>query len=822
MTTLLQDVRYAFRVLVKKPAFTAVAILTLALGIGANTAIFSVVDSVLLRPLPFPQPGRIFQILKQYKTETGDSISVPLFNYWSQHNHVFAQFAAFSNLPIGFNLAEHGLPERVPGVRVTEGFFKVMGIEPALGRDFLPEEDRPGGERVVIISHNLWHIRFHDDPHVSGKAINVNGQPYTVVGVMPEGFRFPSAFEFGSGTDLWMPFQPPPGSRDPANYLAALGRLKPGATREQASAELSALTQQLRKDILNIADTHEGATLVPLQERVVGRVRPVLMILLAAVCLVLLIACVNVANLLLARSAERAKEIAIRSAMGAGRWRVIRQLMVESILLGLLGGLAGLGVALLGSRTLVALTPLEIPAVSKAGLDLRMLSYALGVSLLTGLLFGLAPAVSISRTNLNETLKEGSSRATAGGHRRKLSGALVSCEIALSLILLTGAGLMLQSFVRLAHVEPGFDPHHVLTFETTLPEAKYGTPAPLNQFYRDVLGRLQALPGVESAAIVTNLPTELGPDLPYVIEGRTPSSPGGDTGDSQYRLISADYFRAMRIPLVQGRTFTDADTQTSQGVVIINQTMAHLFWPHENPVGQTIIIGKPMGPDWTDRPRQIVGLVGDVKDDALNQPPPPEMFIPYLQTPARVAALMVRLIPTCWVIRTKGDPYSLSSAAGRAVLSVDASEPVARVKSMEEVLSSSIARWKFSMFLLGAFAVLALVLAAVGIYGVLSYSASQRTHEMGIRMALGAERDDVVKLVVGEGLVLALAGMGIGIFGPLLLTRFLSSQLYGVKPTDPATFAVVSLALIAVAFLACSIPAWRAARVDPMAALHYE
>ena len=821
MAILFRELRYGLRVLAKNPGFTIVAVLTLALGIGANTAIFSVVNSVLLRPLPYPQPDRIFQVLKQYRTETGDSISVPLFNYWSQHTRVFEHFAAYSGLPIGFNLAEQGLPERVPGVRVTADFFKVFGVNPGLGRDFLSEEDRPGGGRVVVMSHGLWRSRFHSDPNVIGKLISLDSQPFTIVGVMPEGFRFPSAYDFGSGTDLWVPLQLPPDSRDPANYLASMGRLKLGVTREQAGAELGALTQQLRKDLPESADSHEGATLVALQERLVGRVRPLLLILLGAVSFVLLIACVNVANLLLARSTERAKEIAVRTALGAGRWRVIRQLMVESVLLGLLGGAAGLGVAYEGNQALVAISPVELSGLGQTGLDGRVLAFAFAVSLVTSVLFGLAPALSVSRTNLSDSLKESTTRSTAGGHRRRLSGALVASETALSLMLLVGAGLLLESFIKLAHVDPGFDPRNVLTFETTLAESKYDALAPLSAFYRQVLDRLGALPGVECAANVTNLPTQPGPDLPYTIEGRTAGSSVGDSGDSQYRLVSADYFRAMRIPLIQGRFFTDADTDSSAGVVIINQTMSRLLWPKENPVGQTIIIGKSMGPEWTDRPRQIVAVVGDVKDSSLNEPPPPEMFIPYTQAPTRVVALMARLIPTRWVVRTRGGGVSIN-ALRQAVLDSDPDEAIASVKSLEEVLAGSIARWRFNMLLLGIFAALALILATVGTYGVISYSVSQRTHEIGIRIALGAGRASVLKMVIGQGMLLTLIGVGIGIGGGLALTRFLASLLYGVKSTDPLTFIAVSAVLAGVSLVASYFPARRATKVDPVVALRYE
>jgi putative ABC transport system permease protein len=818
----LQDVRYGLRQLRRSPGFAAVAVITLALGIGANTAIFSVVNAVLLRPLPFPEPDRIVQLIKQYKNGTGSSISVPLFNYWKLHNQVFSHLTAFSFAPIGFNLATRGLPERVPGARVTAEFFQVLAVNPSLGRSFLPEEDRPDGGHVVVLGYHVWRSRFDANPGLVGQAISLDGQPYTVVGIMPQGFRFPASSDFGSGTDLWIPLQLPLESRDQANYLVVIGRLKPDVTRKQAAASMSILTQQLRKDFPQGVDESETATLVPLHERLVGNIRPALLVLMGAVGLVLLIACVNVANLMLSRAAGRGKEIAIRTALGAARGRIAQQLTVESVLLAILGGALGLLAATGGDRLLIAFSPVDIPQFTEAGVDWRVLVFTLGVSVLTGILFGIAPALSASRTDPNEPLKEGSLRSTAGGRHRRLSGVLVVGEIALSLMLLAGAGLLLGSFVRLANVDPGFDPRYVLTFETTLPESKYGTPPALSTFYREVLERLQALPGVEAAANVTNLPTEFGPDFPFNIEGRAESNANQEAGDSQYRVISPGYFRVMRIPLLRGRYFNEADTEASPGVVIINATMARQSWPHQDPVGQTIIIAKTMGPEWTDRSRQVVGVVGDVKDTSLDEAAPPEMFVPNTQVPAHMTALMVRVIPTRWVLRTKGDPHSLTSAAAHAVLAVDANEPIAAIKTMEEVVSGSISRWRFNTLLLGIFSALAMILAAVGIYGVLSYSVARRTHEIGIRMALGAKRGDVLKMVVGQGFSLTLVGVGIGIVGAMALTRFLSSLLYGVKPTDPMTYVVVSLFLTSVALLACYIPARRAMKVDPMVALRHE
>jgi putative ABC transport system permease protein len=593
-------------------------------------------------------------------------------------------------------------------------------------------------------------------------------------------------------------------------------------TPEQGQVQLSQLTQALRRQLPDVASTDEGAALIPLRERLVGPIRPALLILLGAVGLVLLIACANAANLLVAKSTGRLKEVAIRAALGASRARVILQLLTESVMLSLLGGLVGLGFALGTGRLIMGLAPSAMPPLAEVSLDWRVLGFTLAICVATGILFGLAPAMGVARAHLNESLREGSTRLTAGVSSRKLSGALIVMETALSLALLTGAALLIESFARLQQVNPGFDPRHVLTFETTLPEKKYAAPTPLSLFYREVLQRLEAIPGVESAANVTCLPTQLGPDLPYTIAGRT--GPGSDQnpGESQYRIIGPDYFRAMHIPLLKGRYFTQGDEEKSQPVVIINETMAREFWPHQDPLGQQINIAKPMGPEWAEPPRVIVGVVGDVKENSLNEPAPSQMFVPYTQTSAHMTALLVREIATRWVVRVKGNPLSMVAAAKEAVQEVDPAEPLARVRTMESVFSGSIGRWRFNMILLGAFAALALVLATIGIYGVVSHSVSRRVHEIGIRMALGAERRDVMRLVVGQGMATALIGIGAGLFATLGLTRFLASMLYGVRPTDPLTILASALALAAVSLLASYIPARRATKVDPMVALRYE
>ena len=817
-----QDVRYGARQLRRSPGFAAVAVITLALGIGANTAIFSVVNSILLRPLPFPHPERIVQVLRQFKDGTGSSISAPLFNYWRDHNQVFDSVSAFDVLPIGFNLAKSGEAERVPGVRVTAGFFNVLGIKPALGREFLPEEDSVGGPHAVILSNGLWQSRFAGDTTLVGRSITVNGQQYVVAGIMPPGFDYPAGSDFSSGTQLWTPLQLPTVSHDPANYLVCIARLKASYSRLQAQAQISQVSVAFRRAMPELADSDELAALVPLHERLVGPIRPALLVLLGAVGLVLLIACANVANLLIAKSAARTKEVALRTALGASRLRLTRQLLTESVLLSLLGGLLGLAFAFGAVSLIMTVGPANLPRPVQVGIDWRILTFTLAVSFLTGILFGLIPALSIARTGASESLREGSSRLTGGISARRLSRSLIIFETALSLVLLIGAALLIQSFARLLQVNPGFDPRHVLTFQTTLPEAKYGTPGKFAGFMRQTLLGLQAMPGVEAAATVTCLPTQFGPDFPFTIDGRTGPGSDQDPGDSQYRVISPDYFRAMHIRLVEGRYFTDADNEHSQLVVIINETMARQFWPNHDSVGQQFVIGKPMGPDWTEPPRVIVGVVGDVRESSLSELAPPEMFVPYPQVSARVAEILAREIPASWVVRVRVDLISVGAEAKQAVLQVDPDEAIAQVKPMEDVLSGSLGRWRFNMTLLAAFAALALVLASVGIYGVLSYSVSRRVHEIGIRMALGAGRSQVMELVVGEGMATALIGIAAGFAAALALTRLLSSMLYGVRPYDLLSFLASALLLGAVSLLASYIPARRATKVDPMVALRHE
>jgi putative ABC transport system permease protein len=817
MRTLTQDLKYAFRMLAKNPAFTAIAVLTLALGIGINTAMFSVVNAVLIRPLPFPQSDRIVLVMRHFQDGSNQpAVSVPMILDWRNHNKVFDALGAFQIFPVGFNLSQGDQPERINGIHVTAGFFPVLGIKPVAGRVFSPEEDQPGGPGVVVISNNLWRNRFGAAPDIIGKTITLSNETSTVIGIMPEGFQFPPRVE------LWAPLRLPATSQDPGNLYPCIARLKDGVTLKTAGAAISTLYKQFRKDNPGL-DSGPDVAVSPLQEQLVGNIRPVLLVLLAAVCFVLLIACVNVANLLLARSAARQREVAIRTAMGAGRFRLMRQLLTESVLLGLMGGTLGLFTAYWGIGGLLSLAPPDLPLLHDVGIDANVLGFTLGASLLTGILFGLGPALRLSGGSLSETLKEGSRGSTEGRHRQRTRSVLVVSEIALSLVLVVGAGLLIESFVRLRDVKPGFDPRNVLTFQMSLPESKYSKPETFSLGIHQLLQRMEAIPGVQFAATVTTLPLEMGPDLPFDIEGRVPKNPGEPIGDSQYRTISPTYFQALGTPLLHGRYFTENDTGQSAGVVIINDAMARQYWPNQDPIGQRMTIGRVMGPAFADSaPRQVVGVVGDFRDMSLGQPAQATMFVPYTQIPASLVGLMVREIPSRWIVRTAGNPAGMSPAIQREVLTVDRSQPLANIRTMDQVVSQSIAGNQFNMVLLGIFAGLALLLAAVGLYGVMSYSVEQRTHDIGIRMALGARTADVLKLVVGQGMILAVIGVGLGVLGSVALTRFMASMLYGVRPNDPFTLVAVSLALIGVALTASYIPAWRATKVDPIVALRYE
>jgi putative ABC transport system permease protein len=821
METLFQDVRFALRTLWTNRGFALVAVAALALGVGANSAIFSVVNAVVLRPLPYRDPERLVALwvgLNQKGFEEIE-VSAPEFTDFRTRSSAFERVAAYA--AGGFNMTGAGEPERVQGLFATADFFPALGVAPLKGRVFAEEEDRPGGDNVVLISHSLWQRRFGSDENVVGKSVTLNGNACTVVGVMPASFHFPD-----NDTDIWKPMAFDADLLGPNNrgshFLNVVGRLKEGFDVGRANAELSALARTVGGENPNTYPRGMTALVRPLQEEVVGEsVRKPLFVMLGAVGLVLLIACANVANLLLARAASRRKEVAVRTALGASRWRIVRQLLTESLLLSLAGGAIGLVLALWGVDLLVALAPAGTPRVAEVGLDARVVGFTFAVSLLTGVIFGLAPALHASKVDLNESLKDGSRGATEGPKRGRLRGLLVVAEFAVALVLLAGAGLLLKSFVRVQEESPGFDASHVLTMRVVLPEAKYKGYEEHRAFFSNLFARLRRLPGVEAVGANNLLPfSGGGGSRGFLIEGQ-PVPPGQPHPEEQLRFITPGYFEAMSIPLLRGRDISERDVNGAPRVALVSRSMAERHWPGEEVIGKRFAYsgigrGQDQNPDWIE----IVGVVGDVKHRGLDIDSRPEIYVPvhqplFANRPTPPLSLYVAM-------RTKGDPAALGTAARREVLAVDPEQPVANMKTMTQRIAESVAPRRFNMALLGLFAGVALLLAVVGIYGVMSYAVARRTHEIGVRVALGAQGRDVLRLVLGQGMWLALAGVGLGLSIAYAATRVMSSLLYGVSATDTLTFAVVSLLLTAAALLACLIPARRATKVDPMEALRYE
>ncbi len=817
------DLRYAFRMLWKNPGFTAIAVIALALGIGANTAIFTVVDGVLLQPLPYPEPDRIMRLGRLFPgNQYQFSNSIPKYMAWRQ-NHVFDATALYSQSTPGMNLGSKEHPEQVKAAQVSHGYFRVFGTAPLFGRTFTPEEDLPKGPAEVVLSYQLWQSRFAGDRSIVGRTIPLNNEPRTVIGVLPR------SFQPDPPVDLWLPLQADPHSTNQGHYLAAAGRLKPGVTIAAAQAEMKIVGEQFRREYPLWMDKNESVAVVPMREAQTGNIKPALWILLGAVGFVLLIACANVANLLLARAAVRAREMAVRAAIGAGRWRVVRQLLTESLLLAGLGGLLGFVLGAWGVRALLLLVPGNIPRLtdpdgvtSAPPLDWRVAAFTMGIALLTGVLFGLFPALRISNPDLASVLKESGSRSGSGRHTRARS-LLVVTEMALALVLLVGATLLIRTFVGLNKVKPGLDPHNVLTLQTSLTGGEYSTTAKVEAMSEVAIKRLEAIPGVEAAASCIMVPLNGNDvDLPFTIVGRVPSKGQSYEGDEQYRTITPHYFSAFHVPVLRGRVFTENDTGNSTRVVIINEAMAKQYWPKQDPIGQVIVIGKGLGPDFDDSPRQVVGIVGTVRETGLQDANPGVMYIPQSQVPQGITTLANQVIPLSWVVRTAMAPMSLRAAVEAEFRAVDPGLVPNQPRTMEQVIAKSVSRESFNTLLLSIFAAIALLLAAIGIYGLMSYSVEQRTQEIGIRMALGAAGGDMLKMVFKQGMKLAGIGIAAGLAMAYGVTRVLASLLFGVKASDPWTFGGVALILTVVALLATYIPARRAAATPPSQALRYQ
>jgi predicted permease len=823
MENLLADLRHAFRVFRKSPGFTAIAVAALALGIGANTAIFSVINVVLLQPLPYPEPDRIMQIARGFPNGIGSSASIPKFNAWKK-NDVFEAMAAYDFAGPGMNVGGSDHPEQVKGIHVSSEFFRVFGVSPVVGRTFTADEDIPSGPKVAVISYQLFSHRLGGDLRLVGTPLPISGEPTTVVGVLP------ATFKSDPPADIFIPLQADPNSTNQGHYLTVAGRLKPGVTLAAAKAQMKIVGERFRQANPKWMDKTESVAVVPLQEAEVGDVKLPLLILLGAVGFVLLIACANVANLQLARASTRQREMAIRTAIGANRLRIVRQLLTESVLLALAGGVFGFVLGAVGVRALLAIAPGNLPRITDglhstaalSVLDWRVLGFTLAVAFATGILFGLFPAIHVSRLDVNSALKDTSGRAGTGRHQNRARSFLVVSEIALAVILLVGAALMIRTFASLRAVNPGFDAHNVLTLQTSLSSGRYDTTAKVDNLVRQMTQRLEGLPGVQTAASTIMLPIEGGVDLPFNIAGKPPAKGDMYNGDEQWRAISAHYFSGFKIPLLRGRAFSEHDTGNSARVVVINAAMAKKYWQKEDPIGHSITIGHGLGAAFEEPAREIVGIVGNVRENGLTGSDQGVMYVPASQITDGLTQFANQVIPLSWVVRTSQEPRSLTGAIQHEFLAVDGQLPVSKFRTMEQVISESTARQDFDMLLLTIFAATALLLAALGIYGLMSYSVEQRTQEIGIRVALGASGGDMLGMVLRRGLLLAGIGLALGLAAALGLARLLASLLFGVKTYDPMALGGVVVTLAAVAWVAIYIPARRATRIDPLVALRYE
>jgi predicted permease len=823
MANFISDVRQSVRMLLGHPGFTIVAVLALALGIGANTAIFSIVDRVLLRPLPFPDSERIMRLERHFPQGDGSSISPTKFMAWRK-SQAFTAVAAYDFSGASVNLGVGERPDPLKVLHVSAGFFDVFGIRPTLGRTFTQEEDLPNGPKVAVLTYGLWKTRFNGDTGLIGKTVLLNSEPYVVLGVLPENYQ-PDPV-----CDLYLAHQLDPNSTNQGHMLLVAGRLKPGATPESATAELKVIAEQFRARYPDFVDKSETVIAVPLRVAIGGDVRLALLILTGAVSFVLLMACANVANLLLARAAGRQREIAIRTALGAGRGRIVGQFLTESMMLALAGGAAGLALGSIGIRALLALSPGNIPRVNDTDhpaaamsmLDWRVLAFLFAITLVTGVLFGLLPALRVSKLDVNSIIKESGSRSGTGLKHNRVRSLLVVGEIALAVVLVSGATLMIRTLAGLKQVKPGLDPTNVLTMKTPVSGQRYETTAQVESMIRQATERIEGLPGVEYAASAISIPMEGSQvDLPFSIEGRVPKD-GKWEGDEQWRFVSAHYFEALRMPLLRGRTFGARDTSRSDHVVIVNEAFAKKYMAGVDPIGQRLLIGHGIGPDFEEGPRQIVGVVGSVTEAGLDGGMVPAMYVPQGQITQGLTKLAKDLLPLSWVVRTRSDPSISAAAIRHEFEALDPMIAPAKTTPMTQVLADSTARENFNALLLTVFAGVALLLAAVGIYGLMSYAVEQRTQEIGIRVALGASPLQMMGMVLSQTMKLAGAGVVLGVAAAFGLTRLLATLVFGVKTADPWTFGSVALILTLVALTAGLVPAMRATRIDPILALRHE
>jgi putative ABC transport system permease protein len=821
METFLQDLKHSLRTFLHSPGFTAAAVAALALGIGTNTAIFSVVNSVLLKPAPFPEPDRIVLFENTSPGGSGTAASPAKFEFWREQTSVVQDVAAFRTGVV--NLTGGTTPEQLQSAQVSADYFKLFGAQIFRGRTFSTEEDLPHGPKVVVLSHGFWTRRFAADPGIIGRTILLGGEPHVVIGILAASFDFR---DFGPAPDVWVAFQLDPNTRDQGHYFQAGGRLKPGVTLQQAQARLKLSAQEYIRKYPGALGTNGSFSVEPVREAMVGNVRSSLLVLLGAVSLVLLIACANVANLLLARAVGRRREIAIRVAVGAGRGRIVRQLLTESVLLAFAGAVVGLVIGVAGIRALLSVNTANLPRVGLEGslvmVDWRVVAFTVLAALFTGLLFGSIPALQTSRPDLAGTLKEGGGRGGTGFRHNKARTLLVVTEVALAVVLLIGSALLIRTSLALSAVNPGFNADNVLTLQMSLAGNDYNKSAAIERLVRDGTERLRALPGVLVATAACCVPLDGGYGLPFTVMGR-PLPPGAAFhGGGGWLTISPGYFDAFRIPILRGRAFTERDDATAPPVVIINQKMAKQFWPKSDPLQDKIWIGHGIMSELAaEQPRQIVGIVADIRDGGLNRDPGPTMYVPNPQVTDALNALNVRITPMKWIVRTRGNPYLLSGPIQQQ-LRETSGLPLSNIRTMDEVISRSTSRTRFNMLLMTVFAAAALFLAAIGIYGLMAYSVQQRTQEIGIRLALGAGSSDVRRMVVLQGMQLAAIGVVIGVAAATGLTRLISTFLFGVKERDPVVFLTVAVALTVVSFLAVSLPARRATHIDPVVALRYE